>query len=62
MKSASTLLALSMMGQSTHDMPFLNLNVVNRPVLGSPAYNQRKARKARRQRFGAGDRFAFKRQ
>ncbi len=51
-----------MMGQSTHDMPFLNLNVVNRPVLGSPAYNQRKARKARRQRFGAGDRFAFKRQ
>lgn len=51
-----------MMGQSTHDLPFLNLNVVNRPVLSSPTYNQRKARKARRQRFGAGDRFAFKRQ
>ena len=62
MKSASTLLALSMMGQSTRHMPFLNLKVVNRPVLGSPTYNQRKARKARRQRFGAGDRFAFKRQ
>lgn len=39
----------------------MNLKVVNRPILGGSRYNQRKARKARRQRNAAGFKNAFSR-
>lgn len=58
MKSALTLLALA---HATMDQPFMNLKVVNRPILGGSRYNQRKARKARRQRNAAGFKNAFSR-
>lgn len=65
MKSPSTLIALGAAAAASGvqlSMPTLNFGVLNRPFLGSPIRNQRKARKARRQRYAAGDRFAFKRQ
>lgn len=64
MKSASTLMTLGAAAAASGiqlSMPRLNFGALNRPHLGSPPRNQRKTRQARRQRFAAGDRFAFKR-
>lgn len=62
MKSGKPLALLALAaaagGSLGHSLSLLRL----RPSLSqSPHYNQRKARKARRQRYAAGDRHAFRR-
>jgi len=42
-----------------HQLSLFTIN--HRPLSQSPTYNQRKARKSRRQRFANGDRHAFRR-
>jgi len=65
MKSALSVLpfaaAMGGLGRNLlgHQLSLFTIN--HRPLSQSPTYNQRKARKSRRQRFANGDRHAFRR-